>query len=180
MESETQRGITLIELMATVAVFAILLAVGVPNLKDFYKNSLLTNAGNALTASLNLARIEAVKRGKRVTVCISADGATCASNGGWQQGWLVFTDSNHDAAYDPDNEILLRTHESFNGQITMTGNGNVSSYISYVASGQSQLVNGAFQAGSIKICDDRSGSLGRKLVLSQTGRLRLDTEVSCP
>ncbi|BCX88542.1 type IV fimbrial biogenesis protein FimT [Methylomarinovum tepidoasis] len=173
-------GFTLIELMVTVAMAAIVLTVGVPSFQALVKNNRLTTAANELVGALNLARSEAIKRGVRVTVCKSADGASCATSGNWEQGWIVFTDEDNDAAYDSASETLLRVQEAIEGQLTMTGNTNVADYISYVASGRSQLTGGGFQAGTITICDDRSGNVGKDLVLSSTGKIRLDTGVSCP
>ncbi len=172
-------GFTLIELLVTVAMMAIVLTLGVPSFKEVIKNNRLTAVTNELVNVLTLARSEAIKRGVRVTVCKSA-GARCATRGNWEQGWIVFTDENNDAAYDSGTETLLRAHEAISGQVTMTGNANVANYISYVASGRSQLTGGGFQAGTIKICDDRSGKVGKEIVLSSTGRLRLKTGVTCP
>jgi type IV fimbrial biogenesis protein FimT len=172
-------GFTLIELLVTVAMMAIVLALGVPSFTEMIKNNRLTAAANELVTALNLARSEAIKRGVRITVCKSSD-TRCATRGSWEQGWIVFTDQNNDATYDSGTETLLRAHEAISGQITMSGNGNVANYISYVASGRSQLTGGGFQAGTIKICDDRSGKVGKEIVLSSTGRLRLNTGVTCP
>ncbi|GAB6067346.1 hypothetical protein JCM13664_06640 [Methylothermus subterraneus] len=174
------RGFTLVELMVTVAVAAIVLTVGVPSFQVLVKNNRMVTAANELVGALNLARSEAIKRNVRVTVCKSGDGASCTTSGNWEQGWIVFTDDNNDAAYDSASETLLRVQEGIAGQVTMTGNPLVANYVSYVASGQSQLTTGGFQAGTIAICDDRSGNVGKNIVLSSTGRIRLDTGVSCP
>lgn len=173
-------GFTLVELMVTVAVAAVILTAGVPGFAEFVKNNRLTTATNELLGALNLARSEAIKRGIRVTACTSSDGTACAATGNWAQGWIVFTDPNNDAGYDSSSDTLLRVQQAIEGNISMTGNSSVSSYISYTADGQSKLTSGAFQAGTIKVCDDRSGKVGRNIILIQTGRVRLETGVSCP
>ncbi len=180
MNQRTGKGFTLIELMVTLAVAAILLTVGVPSFRATVENNRLTIAANELVSALNLARSEAIKRGVRVTVCKSADGATCTTSGDWEKGWIVFTDIDNNAAYDSDTEMLLRTYEGVKGQVTLVGNTNVSDYVSYVASGRSALTGGGFQAGTIKVCDDRTGNVGKKVVLSSTGRLRVERNVTCP
>ena len=58
--------------------------------------------------------------------------------------------------------------------VSMFGNSLVSSYVSYVPSGEARLASGAFQAGTIQIC---SGDAGRKLILSSTGRARIERVV---
>jgi len=174
------RGFSLIELMITLAVIVVLLTMGVPTFSTVVKNSRMATATNELITALNLARSEAIKRGLRVSVCKSADGATCAAVNGWDQGWIVFTDDNENAAYNSGSETLLRVFSGLSPALTLTGNGQVANYISYIANGQSQLVSGAFQAGTLSLCDDRSGNVGRDLVLSSTGRVRLVTDVACP
>jgi len=180
MNQRTGKGFTLIELMVTLAVAAILLTMGVPSFRATVENNRLTAAANELVGALNLARSEAIKRGVRVTVCKSSDGATCTTSGNWEQGWIVFTDGNNDAAYNSATETLLRVYGGVNGQVTLVGNTNVSDYISYTASGRSILTGGGFQAGTIKVCDDRTGNVGKNVVLSSTGRLRIEQNVTCP
>jgi type IV fimbrial biogenesis protein FimT len=177
-------GFTLVELLVTLTIAAILLAVGVPSFRTVIQNNRLITGTNDLVSILNFARSEAVTRGIRVTVCKSSDQAACdTSSNGWEQGWIVFTDENNNAAYNPTAtpaETLLRVHEGMESQLTATGNTNVADYISYVSSGQSQLTGGAFQAGTIQICDDRNGDFGRDLVVDSTGRIRTSTGVTCP
>ncbi len=173
-------GFTLIELIVTLVVAALILAIGVPSFLALIQNNRLTTSTNELVGSLNLARSEAIKRGIRVTACKSSDGASCSNAGNWAQGWIVFTDNDNNAAYNNASETLLRVHEAVGGQITMTGNNNVANYISYVASGQSQVTGGGFQAGTLRICDSRNGNVGKNLVLSNTGRITIDSNVVCP
>ncbi|MBN2700615.1 MAG: GspH/FimT family pseudopilin [Methylothermaceae bacterium] len=173
-------GFTLIELMVTVAMAAIVLTVGVPGFQTLVKNNRMTTATNSLVGAINLARSEAIKRGVRVTVCKSADGAACATTGNWDQGWMVFTDPDSNATYDSGTETLLRVREAVEGNLSLTGNTNVANYISYVANGRSLLTGGGFQSGTITVCDDRGGNVGKNIVLSDTGRIRTETGVSCP
>lgn len=177
-------GFTLVELLVTLTMAVILLAVGVPSFRTVIQNNRLTSGTNDLVSALNLARSEAVTRGLRVTVCKSADQATCDTSGsGWEQGWIVFTDENNNADYDPSAtpaETLLRVHGPMENQIIATGNTHVANYISYIASGQSQKTDGGIQLGTIQLCDDRSGDFGRDLVMNLTGRIRTDTGVTCP
>ena len=86
------RGFTLIELMVTVAVVAILAMVAVPSFSEAMLSNKLAGYANNFVASALLARSEAIKRNATVTLCRSADPYTsCANSGSWQQGWIVMS-----------------------------------------------------------------------------------------
>jgi len=89
----SSRGFTLVELIVALAVAAILLAMAVPSLGDLLRNNRLAAANNELVTSLNVARAEALRRGRPVTVCASADQRSCASSNNWATGWVVFEDT---------------------------------------------------------------------------------------
>jgi type IV fimbrial biogenesis protein FimT len=85
-------GFTLLELMVAIAVFALLLGIGVPTFSSIINANRITTQANELVSALNYARSEAVKRSEPVAVCASADGATCAASTDWSTGWIVFDD----------------------------------------------------------------------------------------
>lgn len=82
-----QAGFTLIELMVTISVLAVLLGVGVPSFQATIQGNRITTTANDLVAALQLARSEAVRRGVNVTVCSSNNQSTCS--GAWTNGWVV-------------------------------------------------------------------------------------------
>ena len=82
-------GFTLVELMITLAVMAVLLAIAAPSFNGVVLSSKLGSYANNFVASAALARSEAIKRNATVVLCASADGASCATTGGWEQGWIV-------------------------------------------------------------------------------------------
>jgi type IV fimbrial biogenesis protein FimT len=86
------RGFTVIELMVTIIVLAILLVVGIPSFRNATLSTRLTALSNDLVGAVQLARSEAIKRNQVVRLCVSADGSTCATAGGWDQGWIVLSD----------------------------------------------------------------------------------------
>ena len=103
--SMSQKGFTLIELMVTLAVLGVLLAVGVPSFADLIRNNRSQAAANELVSALNAARVEAVKRGKRVSLCPSVNGTSCSGTA-WQSGWIVFVDT---AASDTSTPAVVGT-----------------------------------------------------------------------
>jgi type IV fimbrial biogenesis protein FimT len=89
--SNSRRGFTLIELMVTITVLAILLVVAVPSFDGIRLSSRLTSYATDLMASSQLARTEAIKRNAPVTLCVSSNGTECATSGGWESGWIVIS-----------------------------------------------------------------------------------------
>lgn len=111
--TRTPRGFTLIELMVTLAILAILTMIALPSFRDSIHRSRVGAASNGLLASLNYARAEAITRGQVVTLCPSADAAACTSGGtAWQAGWMVYSypagAASINAAYASGN-LQLRT-----------------------------------------------------------------------
>lgn len=84
-------GFTIIELMVTLVVAAIVLSIAVPSFTVQIRNNQALGLGEELASAINYARSEAVKRGGRVSMCASNDGAQCV--GDWSEGWIVFVDS---------------------------------------------------------------------------------------
>ena len=82
-------GFTLVELMVTISVLAVLLGIGVPSFRDMIEGNRITTVTNDLVSGLQFARSEAVKRGANVTLCSTNDQDTCS--GAWVDGWVART-----------------------------------------------------------------------------------------
>ncbi|RNF86167.1 GspH/FimT family pseudopilin [Montanilutibacter psychrotolerans] len=105
-------GFTLVELLVVIIILAVVMAIGFPSFTAVFNNNRLSSTANEVVASVQIARIEAVRRNTRVILCNSADGATCtnvAAGVAWT-GWIVLVpDGNGDGtANDP---LLLRRGE---------------------------------------------------------------------
>lgn len=70
-------GFTLIELAVTIAVLAILLAIASPSFETLINQNRLGAASNQVIATLQTARVEAIRQNRKVMICDSADGAQC-------------------------------------------------------------------------------------------------------
>lgn len=172
---EKNSGFTLIELVITITIGAILVALAVPNFTTLIRNNRLATQTNEFITALNVARSEAVKRGVRVTVCASAGGAAC-TGGPWDQGWVVFTDPNNNATVNAAVNIL-RVHAALDGGNTLVGNQNVVNYVSYIPSGVTQQTGGALQLGTITLCSPDLNS-ARTITINSVGRPSRD-EAAC-
>lgn len=109
-------GFTLVEMMVTVAIAAILAAVAVPMLSGFLARSQMNAVVNDFTGALQYARMEAVSRNRCVSVCRRAEAkqSCAAADGSWSAGWLVFENPNCSSsvdATDPPAGTLLRARD---------------------------------------------------------------------
>lgn len=115
-------GVTLIELLAVIAIAAILMAIGVPSYRYIQNASRVDSEANGLLNDLEFARAEAIKEGQTVTVCVSTDGATCnTATTAWQNGWIVFSDVNDDQSVDTG-DTILRVARPFTGTDSFDSN----------------------------------------------------------
>jgi len=108
------RGFTLVELLVTIAVVAILAAIALPSFTSMIQRNGVNSAGNRLMADLGYARAEAATRGTYVSVCPSTNGTSCSGSAAWESGWIVYTyTSGHAVAntefdHTDDTNLLLR------------------------------------------------------------------------
>ena len=169
------RGFTLVELMITLGVLAIIAALAAPSLSQFIAEQRLIAATNDLLYATRVTRSEAIKRGLRVSLCPRNLGTEpgCATNNAWQQGWLVFEDNNVNGSWD-DGETLIQDQPGKPSSISITGNRNVSRYVSYSPLGDTRRARGAhrrgsLQLGTISICSSRL-ERGQAIIISRGGR----------
>jgi type IV fimbrial biogenesis protein FimT len=173
-------GFTLMELMLTLTVAAVLAAVAIPNMRDFIRNNRLTSASNDLLRSFQVARSEAVKRQRVVAVCASAnaadDDAIC-SNGAFS-GWIVFVDENNNWDRDPADadEVVISRGTVDAGVSVVNDNSGV---VSYAGTGFANATPGQTPTSRVVVCDARgaaivgANSVARAVLIDATGRSRV-------
>jgi len=163
-----ENGFTLIELMVTLAIAAILLTVAIPSFNTTIKNNRIVTDANRLVSTIGLARSEAVKLGRTATVCVSADQATCTGETDWTLGWMVWVDANGNAVLDAGEERGFV--DAFPGNsVTFT---SAASQIQFTSQGA------ATAAVTLDLCDDRAGETGKRINVSNTGRAST-TDLGC-
>jgi type IV fimbrial biogenesis protein FimT len=186
-----QSGFTLIELIITLAIAAIVVTIGIPSFQGMMRNNRVAAHTNDFLSSLNLARSEAIKRGVgwRVVMCPGTQ-AGCAGTA-WGNGWIVFVDAdangngrldegtNNNGLWDAGEQIL-RIHEPLGGNDTLIGNGPVSTYISFAPDGSTRLANSdAFQAGTLTFSLCNTNNQQNTIVINSVGRARVAPQ-PCP
>ena len=109
------RGFTLIEMLTTLSVLAVSLALAAPALSGLVSGNRVRAAQGELVSSLMLARSEAARRGVVAGVRATVD----AADGGFARGWTVWIDANENGTFD-SGDATLRSVPSFGTSITMT------------------------------------------------------------
>jgi type IV fimbrial biogenesis protein FimT len=162
------RGLTLVELMTTIAVAGISLAVAVPGWQSLSTRSAITTATNGMLTDLRYARSTAVTRNRYVGLCPSDDGVSCS--GGydrWHDGYLVFIDLDGDRERQADEPLLRQKGKFANGLRLQTTSGRP--VIRFRPDGASWSTNATF-----RICKGENAAHYRAIMLFGSGRARVD------
>lgn len=195
MKRSRQLGISLVEIMVTLAIFSILSAMAAPSVQELIKSNRIRSITDEFTASLYQARSEAVKRNNRMTMCASnVTQDNCDANAvDFSGGWIVFTDYDNDQTVDPVSTLFDTTGDGANdspeeivfvsgvpaGNITITA--NVNAYKSVVTYRSNGLVQGSSRF-SYLLQDSSTNEQLSKLTIGMTGRLRqcIGDTTKCP
>ena len=179
MKNPTQSGFTLYELLITIVILGIVLAIGIPNLSEFTQNSRMSATANDLHAAFQLARSEASRAKTNITICASANsmaaGAECG--GSWDQGFIVFVDTNADLSRSGVEETVLRAQPAIADGVSLAI-ADDAGYFMYASTGLGRLDSGGNPALSqVVLCDRRGNvtaaggsSAARLLVATPLGR----------
>ncbi|MHA7841459.1 MAG: GspH/FimT family pseudopilin [Gammaproteobacteria bacterium] len=166
-----KNGFTLMELLVTLTIIGIVAALGFPTLRYFIQNNRAMSLSTTFISDLAYARSEAVRQGKTISICASANTEQTACGTEWQNGWIIFLDPNGDGTLGSLNN-RLRVHETLAPGTKISA---ANSRITFSSSGFLLYGVGNYQLSA----EDCTGNYGRRINLAGTGRLQV-INTPCP
>lgn len=185
---KSQQGFTLIEFMVTLTVAAILLAAATPSLRDLIQNNRATASANELVLAMTIARAEALKRNRPVSVCAATPPdpitgiPTCATEPLWGQGWIVFEDAAATGAPNPTgtgSELIRVWPGVANLQTVALPAGSVPRAFRFTRMGDVAVFPTAASLGFSTHLEGCRGEQQRRLTVARMGRVSVTRE-ACP
>lgn len=164
-----QHGFTILELMMTVAVGAILVTVGVPSFVNTIRNSEMTSATNTMVGALYAGRSEAVKRRARITLCRSTAGAAPQCDGAGPN-IAVFVNTANDLTIDTGSGDVVIQNLAWLPDTIDVSSSDLPNGFSFNASGFTRAIGGGTVSGDLLFCGPRGDSGARVLTVAPTGR----------
>ncbi|WP_444918933.1 GspH/FimT family pseudopilin [Microbulbifer sp. JMSA003] len=163
------RGLTLIELLISVTLLGIVLAIGIPSFSSLIDSNRLTTTTNDWISTLQYARSEAVRSREQVNVTAISDDIG--------NGFTVWLDSNGNSKFDSGEELRVLAVEFPDMGITAKeGDAAVTKLnFSFNAVGEASIGD----ALTLSICDAREGNFGRQVELFVSGAFRLTKNIAC-
>lgn len=181
-KSIKKSGFSLIEVMVVLTIAGILLGVGLPSFKDFMANSKMAETHNILVHSIQLARSTSVQRLEATGLCVSnapmLDNAVCTIGSSYNNGWLVYVDSDGDGLRGAAEDIVERV-DAPGAAFTFAPSTLFENQIYFNDSGASITVAGVPISGTIGI-DYANGVQQRLITVSANGRVKSETPTSAP
>lgn len=162
MKNTRGGGFTLVELMVSLVILAILITVVAPGFADLIKNNRMLSHVYAMRAAINGARSEALVQRNFVTLCRSDDGASCSS-GDWNTGFIAFLDEDGDSVVDDPNDqiVISKVLDTDTLEISYSGG----DWVQF--DGRGYAAKGS--QGEFTVCDDRGVNHARGLGVSAGG-----------
>lgn len=163
-DARFQIGFTLVELIVTLAIAAILLGLATPSFISTLQNNRLVTQANDLMANLTYARSEAAKRGGSVGIC-PGSAVECLAGGDWHAGRLIFWDKDSSGDWTGGDEVLRYEEPLASGNTLTTSAGDL------VMFNRSGMIDSGL--GDFVLCDKRGKDFGKQIGVTGAGQARV-------
>lgn len=170
-----QTGVTLVELLVTLAVALVLVSIAVPAMNVFVAKRATASAADDLAHAMQVARSEALKRSATIAVCASTDpnasSPTCGASTDWAKGWLIFLDADQDQDFG-NGDVLIEVGQASSSIGTLTEASDESSAM-FMANG---LADGGRSFELTSRLDENNSSYDssiRKVCVNVAGRVKI-------
>lgn len=168
---QCSKGFSLTEILIVIAIAGILMISAIPAFSHLVARNQQTSILNTLLSHHHLARSEAVKNNQQVLLCKSNSGVLCTPEAQWHDGWIIFADTDRNKQVNGLEQVLfIQTALDKNLNLHYRGFGS-RNYIRYFPDGQSSS-NGTFT-----LCNQYAESQVKTLIISRTGRARIDAKL---
>ncbi len=162
------RGLTILELLVTLAIAGLMLSLALPSFEGLIARQRSVAAANAIIGTVALARTVAITQRAPAVFCPNA-GGRCGARGDWADGGLVFVDRNRNAQLDADEAVLGALPALRSGETLEWRSFRNRSYLSFLPTGITPWQNGHF----LYCPASRKPELARQIILNAQGRTRL-------
>jgi type IV fimbrial biogenesis protein FimT len=160
------RGLTLVELIVALCIFALLITLGIPSYQKLSVKNQQTSMINSFITHFSLARSLAVKRQAHQMLCPTSDGKTCLDNDNWTQGLIIIQDNNKNRNFDPDEPILGVFQPDSDSKIVVHSTGGRTKVI-YHGDGRQSGFN-----LTLTFCDSSKNVVPKAVIVSNIGRIK--------
>lgn len=173
LQQKNSLGFTLVELLFSLLVLAVLMMLAIPGYQSFVNSNRLTAQANELVSDFSMARSEAGARSRPAQVCIAATSTSCATSGSdWAAGRIIWVDTNGSSTLDAAE--IIKYAPPLDGGVSLVASGpsNTTALIFQPYGGVS---GGSTWTFTLCVPGDTKG---RQIILPITGRpsaSRIDT-----
>lgn len=165
----TGAGFSLIELMVTIAILAIVTSLAAPALGTFVSRSAMRGISADFTLAMQRARSEAINRNECVAICMSSNNTTCTTTGSnWGVGWIVFRSPTCEIVAPTAADIHL-VQQAINTRYVLNSVSTVRRSVIFNPRGNSRSVGASFNLKDTKVSSN--DTINRTFCLDFAGRI---------
>ncbi len=171
-EAHDHRGFSLVEMLVAASIAGLMAAIAAPSFSHLIEQHRMTISSNALMSAFVIARQSAISKNQFVAICAGNVESGCHADWGGGE-WLIFTDRNRNGRLDMDESLIQDGSATLGRAVRILANRPMKMPILFHPIGHAEQLNGAFAAGTLRICAASTSSApGVDLILSKSGQMR--------